>query len=526
MITGEIEAVSSNKVFHIIFFIVLLFGFIFRLAIFPNNYAVGSTDVAQDYLVANHIVAYKEYPLVGPANRIYPTVSTSPFYYYFLALPLLVHNSMFTLGYVNILGQIVTIIALYFLAYTLFSPGVALLAGLLLVGNQQLIDNSFYMSQPWAAEPFFYSSYLLLAIGYTRKNYAAIVGSSVLFMVAIGLGLFGFPLLPVYLLFVYFALREAMATRTRMEFVFGGMIFLGLVFWAPVMSYLQKTHNFWFFITDKAYVSGILGYIMQFAANIGFIFDGWMSTDWVPQLVRIMLLTVPVSLLAYQWYYDRTNQRRFMIILCAFLFQAVLFGSLFQKTDVFSFIAGGGMVILLYSYGALSVWPKTKVGLTGSVISILLLVIVTVPTPSYVQARLTSVNGQFMIMNAVSAMSAGVSEAESQYGADWPAHIAIVEYGSYASPNYNPLKNIFWLYIEQSTHTKLTRISGDLETVQPVTAQNDFVFVVCDGSGNIQRAVTECIPKFSAQYPRHTIERLLYDGGKTGKYIVYLARLP
>ena len=114
--------------------VLLLVGFFIKISVL--SYPIDE-DASREYLISHHIYAYKEFLLTGTLNTIGYSLN-SPLFNYILALFLIIEDSIFSFGLINIFFQIFTIIIIYLIAKNLFSSRTALIASTL-----------FIFSLPW-----------------------------------------------------------------------------------------------------------------------------------------------------------------------------------------------------------------------------------------------------------------------------------------------------------------------------------------------------------------------------------------
>lgn len=506
---------------HLLFILLLVVGFSFRLVRFTQNYHLEESDVTRDYLIAHHIVAYGEFPTIGPVNSIYAQLPNSPFYYYFLAAPLLVYDNIYTIAALNVFLQFVIIVALYGLAYVLFGKNVALLTGILLLFNQQVISQTYVMWQPHAAQAFFYLSYFFLALGYTRKHYQAIVAAAVCFMTGVGMAFYGFPVLPIFIVLIALSLREIKSNPLQKRIVYISMAsMLGLLY-IPVIIYLFQTHTLLFFLHEHVYTNSIGAFLDRIITNSKLLIDGWMLTDWVPTQARTIVLVSIGLLFGNYFFMKRTKYRVYAFILLLFLIQLIVITSIFAKnTTSYHFAAGLGLLILLLSEIALSVWPKNILGTLGKIFSAAALFLLVAPSPTYIHTMMTGKNIYMVQTKAVDAIDIGIQNIKTHYGSQWPLHVRFAYYNDADAWIYD----MFTPLLESKTHTKLTRISKTLTApFEPLGEKNAYIIVTCQDYNSQEEAQAKCLPKFYAQYPHHRIERLVYGPNKQARYLIFLA---
>src|SRR6266853_3543996 len=90
---------------------------------------VYTDDFQKQYLIANHIARFREFPFVGDELSVFFSLHvTSPVFYYLFAFVLWLHNSMLFAQVVWLYLSMLAIVCVYLVAKDLFSPLVGLLA--------------------------------------------------------------------------------------------------------------------------------------------------------------------------------------------------------------------------------------------------------------------------------------------------------------------------------------------------------------------------------------------------------------
>lgn len=139
------------------FLIILIASFLVRITRldFPLSYIFFWGDGTRDFLVANHILKYHEFPLVGPFNLLNEAgIYNSPIYFYVLSLFLIPFNNILTLSLVNILLQLGVIVLIYLIAKKVFDYPTAIIAVLLFSFNPEVIKQADFVWQPLLMLPF------------------------------------------------------------------------------------------------------------------------------------------------------------------------------------------------------------------------------------------------------------------------------------------------------------------------------------------------------------------------------------
>lgn len=510
----------KNKT-HWVFILLLIAGFVFRLVRFPQNYEINGFEVTRDYLVAHHIVRYHEFPAIGPVNSIYNALPNSPFYYYVLATPLLVYDHIYTLAVFNILLQFITIIVLYTLAFTLFGSTTALLTGLLLLWNEQVITQSFGLWQPTVVQPFFYLSYLFLAIGYQKKSFLWIVNACVCFMIAMNSALYGFPAFPFFIFALSIVLKKIHTPPAKWRLIVGIFLCLGLLAYIPVVIYLYHTHQFLFFVQEPVYIQTLFEYIQRFGITFMLAITGWMSGSLLPEQLKNGLFLAILACNGYYFLVCQDKKLRYIQIIAAYiLFVIIISSSLQDKVVSYHFASILGIIVILISHVSVSIWPKNISGYTGKIISIVALLCLVSPGPAYIRFRMKETNIYEIQTHAIKSILNQIRPIQKQYGVEWPTYIRFAYYNdqdAWNSDSFTPL-------LEVATHTKLTTISNTLDTAfYPLENKNRYIFVVCQGYEHVRAANDRCIPKFLKEYPDFFVDEPFYTGGSFGTYTIYQA---
>ncbi len=211
-----------------------------RLQAFGDRHYYYNGDYNRDYLIGHHILAYHEFPLVGPEGGFGGT-GTSPAYFYFLTLPLLVKDSIISLGLFNVFLQMMALLLVYLLGRMMFGKPVGLGALAIFAANENIIYQSNFVWQPYIMQPFLLLSFFLLFLAYARKNYLFLLSSIACFAFSSVLHQSVLALIPFYLIAAFLALR---ANQKRSWRHYAGAItcFFGILIllYAPLLFYLSK----------------------------------------------------------------------------------------------------------------------------------------------------------------------------------------------------------------------------------------------------------------------------------------------
>lgn len=181
------------------FIIILILVYTLLLRVNYLHPPIGNGDSQRDYLVAHHIVAYREHTQLGPWNSLLERYS-SPVHYYLLASVLLIKDDIMFLQIVNIFLQVFTIGIIYLFTKRLFSQSTALIASVFYAFSYSAFRQTLDFWQPGIMLPFFFLSCYSLIQAYLKKSYNFLILSLVLFVFFGTIHNSVFSLLPIYIL--------------------------------------------------------------------------------------------------------------------------------------------------------------------------------------------------------------------------------------------------------------------------------------------------------------------------------------
>lgn len=194
-----------------ILFAVLLVSFLIRIPRFdyPFSYIFSWGDGTRDYLVANHILNFNEFPLVGPYNLFFDSgVKNSPLYFYLLSVFLIPVNNILVLSILNIILQVAVIALIYFIGKDFFNKRVGIIASIIYSISPELIQHADFVWQPNLMLPVALLGLYLLRWSQLKNNLTALFSSLILLSLAATLHNSALPWLPVFVLTAFLILKK------------------------------------------------------------------------------------------------------------------------------------------------------------------------------------------------------------------------------------------------------------------------------------------------------------------------------
>lgn len=198
--------------------VVLVLALVLRLQ--RLEYPIANGEVSRDYLIAHHIVKYHEFPQTGPVMRFLGGVKGSPVYFYVLAAPLLVVDSIQTWLYLNVVLQVLLIFFVYYIASKLLNKYVGLLTAFFLSVSSAAFTAAAVPWQPYLMPVFLLGSFVLLVWVWARSSNvnkndrAALCMSATSFAVAALVHNGALAFLPLYILAGVWATRKKGVLKT------------------------------------------------------------------------------------------------------------------------------------------------------------------------------------------------------------------------------------------------------------------------------------------------------------------------
>lgn len=321
---------SSSKILFLGLIIISLFIRLSRLD-FPLTGTFLWGDGTRDYLIADHIVRYFEFPRLGPYNLLFDNgIYSSPIYFYLLALILFFYNHILTLGIVNILLQLTVIILIYLVTKKLFGQTTALIASVLFSFNQEVLNHSDYIWQPYLMEPIAYLALLFLVQAIVLKTNLKLFLSIFLLSLSISIHHSAFPYLPIFLLISLFLLKR---NHKSLMYYVATIIILALsmiFFYFPAILFKLEHPSSAVTKNSEIYIGSLVEYYSNLINNTNeFVAAFGMNFQSVPLFILIIL---SFAILIYFFKIkDSKTQKKFAILMLILIISPILFASLFNK---------------------------------------------------------------------------------------------------------------------------------------------------------------------------------------------------
>lgn len=305
-----------------ILIIVLLIGFLIRIPRldFPFSDIFIWGDGTRDYLVANHILKYQEYPLTGPFNLLFDTgVRNSPVYFYLFSLFILPSSNILIPSVVGIILQVLSLVLIFLVGKKLFNPFVGLLAALLYALNPEIIKWSDFIWQPTLMQPAALLSLYLLIKSYLENNLKYLNFSLGLLILSVSIHYSAFPWVIAYLILALLILIKDKKSVANFFKTFLIMTLCLAFLYAPVLIYYY-TNGFFPKISSGLFLNSVGNYFLNFNSNLSQL----ASALYLNQILLILLPGIVLLIIK-----KRLNKS--LIFLMSLFILPIFFASCFNK---------------------------------------------------------------------------------------------------------------------------------------------------------------------------------------------------
>ena len=506
---------------EIILFLILCAALLLRLYTFHDAHYSYMGDYNRDYLVAHHIITYREFPLAGPDGEL-GAASNSPAYFYLLTIPLLIKDDIIFLGLFNVFLQISSLILVYLIARAMFGKRTGLIAAALFGLSQTIIDQSKFVWQPHIMQPFLLLSLFLLYLGYARKNYGLMIGSVCVFLFSAVLHQSVFAFTPGYLFIIFLILRSH-----QKPFVFyAGIIsiFLGalVLLHVPLFFYFTKHADSFvsFSHSSRAFITVSFGQLLYNTSSrlkifLDFFFAHENSLPMPAPLFGIFFAIASVLCL---WFGKQTKKQRTLILILLmslvqfFVLVVAVSESPLIPFPFWYFTPLFGMFIICISEIMFSLIPRSSFSWVIELLAVSILLFAFSPNllehmADAMRRSTQSPKDFFMPSYHPPYVIAGVEhEIIRIQSLEHRKNPYFFDIRTFRFGREDPYSNeIFWVPLERDLGIPLVRLDESrLRSYRPI-GNADYVFINCITS-DVER---ECLTPFAMQFPYYRIKKAL-----------------
>lgn len=453
-------------------------------------------DGSRDYLVAHSIRTFGERPLIGPFNLLFESgLRNSPLYYYILAVFLTPYDNFLSLGYINIILQILAIALIYLITRTVFDSRSAIVALVLFSFSPVIIRQTEYIWQPNLMQPVALLGIYLLVLSHFKKSYRLLICSLFVFVMA------GTLHNSVYSWFIQIFLLSFLILKLQKKapIHYLGVVLIPIlsvvVFYIPVLVYfLQK--GFVLNNNSSIYLQSVNNYLDNLVYNLS-------QTLGVFSINNLWILLLTFLTLIYLRF-GSVDKKLFFVFGFLFFIAPILVSSFFNKNQLhyltISFPILAVLIAVVVSF-ILEI-QKGFLGKTIFLVIVLLLLKIFSQNLSFLKLP-ENLNKDF---NSISSASSSIDKRVSNN----PHSFQIISFaGDDIIFRYPTLDTILLVPLEKELNLRLTKTSDDSPYSIEQINDNQYIFVTCYEFK--VEFVRDCNPIFLAIYPEFEIIDNVYN---------------
>ena len=493
--------------------ILLLVGFFIKISALA--YPI-FTEAGRDYLISYHIYAYNEFIFAGPSSSAIGHSLYSPLLYYLLALFLMIEDSIFSFGLINIFFQTFTIIVIYLIAKNLFNSRTALIASTLFTFSFVALLQANHVWQPYMMQPFINLAYLLLILAYVKKNYFLLLVSSFIFIAGALMHASAFAVMPMFLLAAFLILKTQHAPISR--HVFFMMAFAGsfLFMHLPTLIYSLTQKNahmnvlkFFYDVTGRVfYFPSPYNFFQNLFHNASGLINQFFFHTGQPLLSinALLLLLLVLNAILYFFYSQKnTSKKIYLLVILGFIANLLLFGSLLTGSFYdYYFTPVLALFVILVAEVINTVFSRNTILKTAKILIVVTLVYIFSNPPMNVRnyrlhilANISSVASavfsqpqgasevkqieffrqQRTVRLAIDAIKKEIFEIQRK---DAAKDINFFQFKAYR-PEGDAVDSIFWALLEKDLNQKFVIVSDSSDEYfkYELINDDDYIFLVC-----------------------------------------------
>jgi len=474
---------------------------------YPLSFGFVWGDGTRDYLVANHILKYQEFPQLGPFNLLFDSgIYGSALYFYILALMLFFFNSVLTLSIVNILLQLAVVVLIYQISKNLFDHPTALIASVLFSFNIEILHHSDYIWQPYLMQPVIYLALFFLAQTLIQKVHLKLFLSLFFLSLAITLHNSAFPWLPVFLLAATLILKRDHRPFKYYLGVVLALILPAMTFYLPVVVYKLGQFNQISPGVGRIYVQSVLEYSSNLISNANQLLSAFGFKSESLFILVFMII----------WYFfkikDKTNQKKLTFLMLTLVILPIIFASFFNKIRLHYLILSMG-TLTIFTAKIISSFARYKVMLG----ILLFLFFFKIFSSDFV--FLKDYKSPFVDYNLIETITDNIKhELEFIQKKDGFSDFSFFKVRSFAKARevfyYPVLDTILLVPLEDKLNQKLSYVSDNSPYNHVQIGGDQYLVVTC--------YQVECLEVFRRQHSQYDILKKIYG---SYRIFVYLAKL-
>lgn len=404
----------SGKFILWVFIAVLLLNLIIRFRYLDYPLTAYEGDGMANFLVAYHIAHFNEHILVGPYNSGSMDVfKYSPFYYYSLAFFVAIFKEPLFLWAVNILLQLMILAGIFLFGEKAFGLGRGLVASFIFGFTPFVLDQSYFIWQPYVSEFFIYLALFLLYFSWIKKNFLLLLISAECMALAITSHTMAFAILPVYALLVLILLKSQVMKLTKLLILFLVPFLSGVFLHLPTV-YAQNTQG-----SNGQIYEAVVKSPAQFLENLYRVLIDYV---WIasyipfkrgPEVLAIIFLFLISCLIYFRSRKVNFQNKITTFFISSLILQQLLFISFMYKFHSVYLLITIGLTALLFSELVLSLIQQRS-GFVFRLLGILILAVVVFNLVSGIKTPLTNLKNKKALDLSIKTLKADIETTKRE----------------------------------------------------------------------------------------------------------------
>lgn len=483
----------------ILLVVIVTLAFLYRLI--GLDYPLINTEPQRDYLIAQHILAYQDFPQSGPCcifNGAYAPYRHPVFYYYLLSGILTISQNFIFLIFVNFFLQIIPFVAIFILTSRFFSNNAGLLAIFFYSFHQAIYKNALYFWQPHLKLPFLYGSFLALFLFSQTRKYWLLVISILLFFIAAAIHLSVMATAPFWIIALFLILysQKCSAKFYLITFLFAGISLFALLKGISLEVFknpLLLIHT------------SIIDYGQSLSANVQVFLSSLYGNGKEISIVGIFLLILNCAFLIGYLFKKEPGPKKLYIIILIGVIVVFLAGVSFLKATIWHFYLPPlfGIAIIVFAQ-TISVQKHRLI----KVVAVLWIILYIGQFFIYYPPRIKFFSNARNVDSAAEILAQRIKDVQSKKGYSKLDFFLIKVYTQdVETPTIEDLA--FWLPLEQKLQRRFIEVNDSAGSFKRLNS-DDYIYIVCQSFAETIDISKNCLRPFNKEFSGYNIDKVIY----------------
>lgn len=480
--------------------VIISLAFLYRLI--ALDYPLINTEPQRDYLIAQHILTFKDFPQSGPCcifNGSYAPYRHPVIYYYFLAGLLSINQNFMFLIFVNFFLQIIPVITIFVLTSRFFSYNAGLLATFFYSFHQEIYRNALYFWQPHLKLPFLYGSFLALFLFYKTRKYWLLIISILLFFTGSAIHLSSMATAPFWFIALFYILYSQKRS-TKFYLVTFVLICISLVV-------LLKGTSLEIFKNPMILIhTSIIDYGQSLSANFQVFLNSLYGNGKEISIVGIFLLISSCIFLIGHLLKKEPGPRKFYIIILLGIVTSFIAGVSLLKATIWYFYLPPLFGISMIIFAQTIAEQKNRL---LKVLAVLWIILFIGQFFIYYPPRIRFFSNARDVDLAAVALTQRIKDVQIQKNYSESNFFLIKVYTQgVETPTIEDLA--FWLPLEQKLHIKFIEVNDSTSSFKRLNSA-DYIYIVCHSFTKTINISKDCLDPFSKEFSDYKINKVIYE---------------